>query len=62
MIQRAIDTQVSLYMLGFGPKGKLAEDVMMRMAAQTGGQYYHANNKKDQTPCLDEGPCTSSEV
>src|SRR5439155_11182723 len=35
-----------LHMLGFGRKGELDEKTMQTMAAQTGGKYYHAKNKK----------------
>jgi Mg-chelatase subunit ChlD len=47
VIARAREENIPLYMLGFGPKGKLAEDVMIRMAEETGGKYYHASNKED---------------
>ncbi len=47
IIDRAKQEGIRLYTLGFGPKGQLAEDVLQRMADQTGGKYYHASNKED---------------
>jgi VWFA-related protein len=45
VIERAKDAGVPLYLLGFGREGELDEKVMTRMAAETGGQYYHARNE-----------------
>jgi Mg-chelatase subunit ChlD len=46
VIDRAKEAKIPLYLLGFGRTGELDEKVMTRMAAETGGQYYHAKNEK----------------
>ncbi|MCI0643125.1 MAG: VWA domain-containing protein [Gemmataceae bacterium] len=46
VIERAKEAKVPLYMLGFGRPGELDETTMKRMAAETGGRYYHAKNEK----------------
>ncbi len=42
----AREAKIPLHILGFGRKGELDEKTMQAMAAQTGGQYYHAKNEK----------------
>jgi VWFA-related protein len=50
VIERAQEAKVPLYMLGFGRRREINADVMDRMAKETGGQYYHA---EDQQKLLD---------
>src|SRR5581483_6361018 len=45
VIARAKETGIPLHMLGLGRKGELNEEVMRRMAAQTGGTYHHASSQ-----------------
>lgn len=45
VIERAKEAKIPLYMLGFGRAGEIDDATMQRMAAQTGGKYYHAKNK-----------------
>ena len=47
IIPLAKEENVKLFTLGFGPKGQLAEGVLKKMADETGGEYFHANNKDD---------------
>jgi VWFA-related protein len=44
VIEAAKDAQIPLYTLGLGRDGEIDEDVMRRMALQTGGEYHHAKN------------------
>ncbi len=46
VIDRAREAGVPLYMLGLGRKHEINEEVMTRMARETGGAYYHAGNQK----------------
>jgi VWFA-related protein len=46
VITAAKEAGIPLYTLGFGRKGELDEDVMKRMANETGGKYYHAESKQ----------------
>lgn len=46
VISRAKEARVPLHMLGLGRKGELNEEVMQRMAVETGGSYAHATNKE----------------
>jgi VWFA-related protein len=46
LIQRAHETDVKVYMLGFGRKNEINETVMTEIAEQTGGEYYHAENQE----------------
>jgi VWFA-related protein len=46
VIARAREAKIPLYLLGFGRKGELDEKVMTRMAKETGGAYFHAQNQK----------------
>jgi VWFA-related protein len=43
---RAQAADVPLHILGFGPPGELDEDVLQRLAAQTGGTYHHARSEQ----------------
>lgn len=45
VIERAKETGVPLHLLGLGRPGELDETVMRRMAAQTGGEYHHAQTE-----------------
>ncbi|MBX9679228.1 MAG: VWA domain-containing protein [Gemmataceae bacterium] len=47
VIARAKESQVPLFMLGFGREKEVDQVVMRRMAKETGGEYYHAKNEKD---------------
>jgi VWFA-related protein len=44
-IERAREAKVPLYMLGLGEAENISEEVMRRMASETGGEYYHAGNQ-----------------
>jgi VWFA-related protein len=46
VIARAREAGVPLHLLGLGRKGEINEEVMQRMAAETGGTYHHATNKE----------------
>jgi VWFA-related protein len=46
VISRAREAKVPLYMLGLGRKHEINEEVMQKMAKETGGSYYHAGNAK----------------
>jgi VWFA-related protein len=46
VIQRARETQTPLHMLGFGRENEIDAPVMKRMADETGGKFYHAQNQK----------------
>lgn len=46
VIERAKEAGVPLYMLGLGQAYTINEPVMKKMAAQTGGEYYHAGNQQ----------------
>src|SRR5262249_3667828 len=46
VIERAKEARVPLHMLGLGRPGELDEAVMRRMANETGGAYYHAENEE----------------
>ena len=46
VIERAKESNIAVYLLGFGRPGELDEKVMQRIADQTGGKYYHAKNEK----------------
>src|SRR6185312_10017755 len=46
VIERAREAKVPLYMLGLGRKSEINEEVMKRMARETGGEYYHAENQQ----------------
>jgi VWFA-related protein len=46
VIERAKEAKIPLYMLGFGRRHEINEGVMRRMAQQTGGEYYHAENQQ----------------
>src|SRR5262249_46193320 len=45
-IDRAKEANIPLHMLGLGRPGELDEDVMRRMAEQTGGTYHHARSEQ----------------
>ncbi len=50
VIARAKEAEIPLYMLGFGRAGELDEEVMKRMAQESGsknrsGRYFHAENE-----------------
>lgn len=44
VIARARETGIPLHLLGLGRAGELDQDVMRRMAKETGGQYHHAED------------------
>ncbi len=46
VINRAKEANIPLYMLGFGRKGELDVKTMERMAQETKGQFYHAENEQ----------------
>jgi VWFA-related protein len=46
VIARAREARIPLYMLGLGPRDEINEEVMQRMAAETGGKYYHAGSER----------------
>ena len=46
VIQHAIDREIPLYMLGLGDQANINELVMKRMAEETGGRYFHAQNQQ----------------
>jgi Mg-chelatase subunit ChlD len=46
VIERAREAKIPLYMLGFGRDSEIDAKMMSRMAAETGGRYYHAKNEK----------------
>jgi VWFA-related protein len=46
VIERAKEVGLPLYMLGLGHPDEINEPVMKKMAAQTGGEYYHAGNQQ----------------
>lgn len=50
VIERAREAKIPLYMLGFGRLREINQQVMQRMARETGGEYYHA---EDQQKLLD---------
>lgn len=45
VIARAKDAGIKLYMLGLGRKGEINETVMKKMADETGGEYFHAEDR-----------------
>ena len=45
VIERAKEESIPLYMLGLGQSKDINEKVMRRMAEETGGKYYHAENE-----------------
>jgi VWFA-related protein len=46
VIARAKEAGIPLYMLGLGGKEDLNEEVMRKMARETGGEYYHAGSAR----------------
>ncbi len=46
VIERAQELNYPLYMLGLGQREEINEAVMKRMAAETGGKYFHAGNEQ----------------
>ncbi len=46
VIDRAKELKYPLYMLGLGQKEEINEAIMKRMAAETGGKYFHAGNEQ----------------
>jgi VWFA-related protein len=46
VIERAREERIPLYMLGLGRSRDIAEAVMRRMATETEGKYYHAENEE----------------
>jgi VWFA-related protein len=46
VIDRAKEENVPLYMLGLGRPEEINEGVMKRMAAETGGKYFHAGSEQ----------------
>jgi VWFA-related protein len=46
VIARAKEAQIPLYMLGLGPREEINEEVMRRMADETGGKYFHAGSER----------------
>ena len=46
VIARAREARIPLYMLGLGPRDEINEEVMRRMATETGGKYYHAGSER----------------
>ena len=47
VIERAKETGVKLYMLGLGRKKEINEKVMINMARQTGGEYFHVTSAEE---------------
>ena len=45
VLERAREAKVPLYLLGFGRKGEIDTETMRRLAAETGGKFYHATNE-----------------
>ncbi|MFQ3649681.1 MAG: VWA domain-containing protein [Gemmataceae bacterium] len=46
VITRAKEAGIPLYMLGLGPRDEINEEVMMHMARETGGKYFHAGSQR----------------
>jgi VWFA-related protein len=46
VIERAKEEGIPLYMLGLGRPEEINEGVMKRMAAETGGKYFHAGDEQ----------------
>lgn len=46
VIKLANETRTPLYMLGLGRSNEIDQKVMRRMAEETGGKYYHAENQQ----------------
>jgi VWFA-related protein len=46
VIDRAKEAKIPLYMLGLGRHEEINEEVMQKMATQTGGKYYHAGSQQ----------------
>ncbi|HEY7308119.1 MAG TPA: VWA domain-containing protein [Gemmataceae bacterium] len=46
VIERAKELKIPLYMLGLGRPEEINERVMERMAAETGGKYFHAGSEQ----------------
>jgi hypothetical protein len=46
VIDRAKEAGIPLYLLGLGRHSEINEDVMKRMARETGGAYYYAGNQQ----------------
>ncbi len=46
VIDRARELNIPLYLLGLGQPEEINQAVMERMAAQTGGKYFHAGNEQ----------------
>ena len=47
VIDRAKETGIKLYMLGLGRKKEINEKVMINMARQTGGEYFHVTSAEE---------------
>ena len=45
VIERAKEADIPLYMLGLGRRQEINEKVMIRMAEETKGKYYHAGSE-----------------
>jgi VWFA-related protein len=46
VIDRAKEAKIPLFMLGLGSREEIAEDVMKKMAKETGGEYFHVGSEK----------------
>jgi VWFA-related protein len=46
VIERAKEAKIPLHMLALGRSGEFNEEVMRRMADETGGTFHHASNQK----------------
>jgi VWFA-related protein len=46
VIEAAQAAKIPLHMLGLGRRGELDEEVMQRMARETGGAYHYASNRQ----------------
>jgi len=45
MLQEALDEKISVYTIGLGDKNQLNEELLQKIAHETGGQYFHVNEK-----------------
>ncbi len=45
-IRRARESEIPIYLLGFGRAGELDEQTMRRLANESGGEYFHARNRE----------------
>jgi len=45
MLQKARDENIKIFTIGLGDKQQLNESLLQRIANETGGQYYHVNEK-----------------